>query len=285
MKPLILSTIALELARLYAGQAAGGVEPLRHSAEAVTASIKTAVGRMAVKQQPFENVVPEFIIGGEWTTTLKLTNRGTASIPQGQGRAIFVDSDGRSMTATFQITGGSVITDSGFTFFLEPGAIVETTFFGTSQTQFGHILIDPSTCPATAACGLYGEAVLRNRNATRPDFESVFPLEQPADVQHMLFDHRSGNSTILYLVGLSSGAETVALEFRNASNQLVRTVSVTLPSAGSQIIPLTTAAPETIGLMGTLTIRVLTANAYVTATALKINPSNSFTPVRAFVPK
>ena len=35
----------------------------------------------AVQLTGFEWVVPELILGGEWTSIIKLTNRGTAPIP------------------------------------------------------------------------------------------------------------------------------------------------------------------------------------------------------------
>src|SRR5438132_2406331 len=72
------------------------------------ASVQEELKREAVKQQPLEVVVPEFIIGGEWSSTLRLTNQGTAAISL--SKAVFLDNLGRSVSATFQITGGGVIT-------------------------------------------------------------------------------------------------------------------------------------------------------------------------------
>jgi hypothetical protein len=79
---------------------------------------------------------------------------------------------------------------------------------------------------------------------------------------------------------------SVSLEFVNAANQIIRTVNVTLASLASQILTLHVLAPETIGTQGTLAIRGQNSSgAFIVATALRINPSNSFTPIRAFVPK
>jgi hypothetical protein len=42
----------------------------------------TAIGSpKAIQLQGVEFVVPELIIGGEWTTTIRLTNRGKTAIP------------------------------------------------------------------------------------------------------------------------------------------------------------------------------------------------------------
>jgi hypothetical protein len=62
-------------------------------------------------------------------------------------------------------------------------------------------------------------------------------------------------------------------------------VTVTLPPLGSQILGLATLAPATIGQQGAITLTGQnSAGALITATGLRINPTNSFTPLRAFVP-
>jgi len=105
-------------------------------------------------------------------------------------------------------------------------------------------------------------------------------------VQYMLWDHRNGLTTVLYLVNENTTTTSVSLDYLNSANQLIRTLNVTLPSLGSQILAPHVLAPETIGLQGTLVIRGQNSSgALITATALRINPSNSFTPMRAFVPK
>lgn len=243
--------------------------------------------RSAVALQSIETIVPQLIIGGEWNTTLKLVNRGTASIPATD--LFFNDNLGNSANVTFQvattnsagqIVKGSVLTTSNASFTLSPGTAIEATFFGTSDVKFGHILIGcgPVTCSHP---GLYGEVILRNKNPTRPDFESVFPLERPETLQYMVWDHRDGLTSVLYLVSPLT-ASTVTLEFRNAANQIIRTLTIPMRDGESQILTLHALAPETIGSMGTLVIR--SGTAFVVATALRINPSNSFTPVRAFIP-
>ena len=216
--------------------------------------------------------------------SLKLTNRSNASIAA--TNVYFLDNLGNPMKATFQATGGGILTDVGFSFSLPPGAIIEGVFFGGANTQFGQAFV--ATCSSAGVCisGLYGEVTLTNTNSTRPDFQSIFPLEQPTALQYMLWDHRNGLSTVLYLVSENTTTTTVSLEFLNTSNQIISTVNVTLPSLSSQIITLNTLVPATNGIQGTLIInRQNNAGALVTATALRINPSNSFTPMRAFVPK
>jgi hypothetical protein len=103
----------------------------------------------------------------------------------------------------------------------------------------------------------------------------------------MLWDDRNGVSTVLYLVNENTSSTVVSLSFLNPGNQLIQTVNVTMQELGSQILTLDVLAPAIVGLQGTLVISGTNSAgslALVTATALRINPSNSFTPMRAFVP-
>jgi hypothetical protein len=187
------------------------------------------------------------------------------------------------MSATFQATSGSIITGTGFSFTLGLGGIVEATFIGTSAVNFGFASIG---CNANGCGtpGLYGEATLSNRNSTRPDFESVFPLEYPATVQYMLFDGRAGVTTVLYLVNSTTTAQTVNIDVYDANNRLLRTVPIPMQGMASLIRSLHgELAPETVGIQGTLVIR--SGNTLpVTITGLRINPSDSFSSMRAFLP-
>jgi hypothetical protein len=235
----------------------------------------------AVQLTGFEWIVPELILGGEWTSTIKLTNRGTAPIPT--TIVYFVDNNGSPMNSTFQTTSGSTVTGPGFTFSLNVGGILQGTFIGGSSTQYGQAYV---TCSANGCGtpGLYAEVTLRNHNSTRPDFESVFPFETPASLQYMLFDGTNGYTTTLYVNSESTSPTTVAMDVRDTNNTLVTTVNIPLAAAGSTIFTLHALAPQTIGILGTLVFRSPSSSVLITATGLRINPSNSFTPLRAFVP-
>ncbi|MEI9811913.1 MAG: hypothetical protein WDO18_04235 [Acidobacteriota bacterium] len=244
--------------------------------------------RSAVKQQSLETIIPQLIIGGEWNSTIRFFNRGSASIPRTE--FYFVDNVGNLMEVTFQVVtvsttgqltkGEPVTTTSGY-FFLAPGYGLEATFTGGAQTQFGHVLIGACVNGSCSTAGLYGEVILRNRNSTRPDFESIFPFEQPANLQYMPFDHRDGFTSVLYLVSPLS-ASTVTLDFRNLADRTIRRLTISMADGESKILSLHVLAPETIGALGTLVIN--SGSAFVVPTALRINPSNSFSPVRAYIP-
>ena len=245
----------------------------------------------AVQLQGIEYIIPELVIGGVWSSSIKLTNRGTQAIPT--TNVSFVDNVGAPLKATFQSVSNGVpgpfVTDSGFSFSLGIGGVLDVTFSADSNIRFGHgiVLCSAVSCGTP---GLYGEVILRNHAGVRPDFESVFPFEKPVPLQYMLFDGRNGLSTLLYVVNQNTAPTTVTLEVRNMQNSVLRTVIVTIDPLASIAHPFSDLAPETIGIEGTLVLRGTTADkntnglALLAFTALRINPTDSFTPVRAFVP-
>ena len=100
----------------------------------------------------------------------------------------------------------------------------------------------------------------------------------------MLFDGRKGSTTTLYLVNESSSSTTISIDVVDSNNTLLRTVAIPFYGLQSQIITLHSIAPESIGVLGSLTIRTPSSKILATATGLRLTPSNSFTPLRAFVP-
>lgn len=91
-------------------------------------------------------------------------------------------------------------------------------------------------------------------------------------------------TTSLYLSNESVNPTTVSVDVVDANNRLLRTVNLPFSALETQIVPLHVLAQETIGIQGTLGIRSPNSSVLITATALRINPSNSFTPIRAFIP-
>jgi hypothetical protein len=281
-----MRTILLVFALVLSSNAAEKAQIRRLSANS-QADFEAARNR-AIYPSGFEFVIPQLIIGGEWTSTIKLINRGTDPIPLSE--VFFFDSTGEFMSATFRTSDGELVTDVGFTFQLEPDAgMLEVTFSGAdSETRFGHAQISPDACPLEADCTLYGEVTLKNSNPTRPDFESVFPIEDPSDLQYLLWDHRNGYTSTLYLVNSNLSATDIELEFRDYDDVLIDTVRGQMGGGEAQILVPHALVPATIGRQGTLTIRGTNSEGkfpLVVVTALRINPSNSFTPIRAFTQK
>jgi hypothetical protein len=256
------------------------IAPLLPNGSSASTALYARARPDAVQLQGFEYVIPSVIIGGEWTSTIRFTNRGTTPVPT--TNVFLIDNAGNPMQATFQTTNGTVVTAASFTVNMPVGTMVEATFLGTENSQFGHAIIDCSS-PSCSSPGMYGEVALRNRNSTRPDFEAVFPFERPSSVQYMLFDGRNGLTTLLYLVNEMTFSNQITLDIVDINNRIIRTVPIPSSILSSQILMLHALAPETIGIQGTLVIRAQSSSSLVTAVGLRINPSNSFTPLRAFV--
>jgi hypothetical protein len=273
------------------------LQVIGHAQEPGIRPEQTGVARprpRAVYQQSDEFVIPELIIGGEWTSTIKLAN--WSSDPIGPTTINFIDDSGKPMNASFRTvsctaaagcTTGQMVTDRAFIFYLSPGGMIELTFYGGSATQVGHAEINSCSKNGCSTVGLYAEVILKNSNSTRPDFESVFPLEQPAPYQFMAWDHRNGVTTTLYLVNPNPTKATATLVFYNQVSQTIGTQRIVMDPYGAQIITLHALVPQTIGLQGTLAIAGVDGSGKplgLVATGLRINPSNSFTPLRANVP-
>src|SRR5260370_32156555 len=101
------------------------IQALSLSAEPARSAVEH-IRPQAVYQQAFESVFPELILGGEWTSVIKLTNRSSKAIPT--THVYFVYNLGNSMKTTFQTSAGGGVTDVGFRFSLPPGRIIEATF-------------------------------------------------------------------------------------------------------------------------------------------------------------
>jgi hypothetical protein len=122
------------------------------------------------------------------------------------------------------------------------------------------------------------------------------PTNEPGHGQHFHADLLAARAhRALLLLGAelktsdAEGARNSVLPTENtrAGPEAKRTNGLGLnddiESQGSQILTLQTLAPETIGIQGTIVIRSQGGTALITATGLRINPTNSFTPLRAFV--
>lgn len=246
----------------------------------------------AIQQQSAEYVVPALIIGGEWTSSIKVLNLSGKTMPL--TTLYFVDQNGAPLSATFQesttlsdgtFLPGKTVTDTAASITLISGAMIEATFFGGSTAQFGHAFF--GFCATSSNCssaGIFAEVLLRNHNDLRPDFESIFPLEQPAASQYMLWDSRGGFSNVIYLVNHNVVADTAQLDMYSSSAQLIQSISVRLPGLGTQFFTLSALASAIQGQQGTMVIHGPNANSLFTVIGLRINPSNSFTPERAFIP-
>ena len=257
-----------------AGRAAG-----KSSVEARAAS-RQQWARDAEVLASGEAYLPEFIIGGEWTTTLTITNLGTETAQNLTG--YLVDNNGFPLTAT--INGeGSVVIDDAFILNVDPGVVFEIQFSLGDGQGYGHIYLPPVMC-GSADCAIQAQVALKNSNPTRPDFESVFYLSAPETDQAMLYDHRGGFSTTLYLVNAKQNATTVRLTMQDDLGNVIGTQDIDMAAEATQLITLHAMFPDSIGHYGLLIVKDMGNPENlggILTTAVRINPTNSFTPLQA----
>ena len=135
---LVMPQVVFAITRLFLAfvlclaSSAQDIQPKLPRVDAARSVTDARVQREAVQLLNQEYVFPQFVIGGEWASTIKLTNRGTrplASIP------VFpVDNTGNPLRATFQLSDGRTITDSSFTVSLQVGGLIEATLLGARDT-------------------------------------------------------------------------------------------------------------------------------------------------------
>jgi hypothetical protein len=142
----VIATLLIGMSFVCRGQATDNIQPLSPNESArdvIARRLGPHLQTDAVQLQNLEWILPELILGGEWTTTIRLTNRGATSIPA--TNVYFMDNTGNPMTTTFQTTAGNVVTGPGFNFTLPVGAMVEATFLGGTNTLYGHAFVGCNT--------------------------------------------------------------------------------------------------------------------------------------------
>lgn len=240
----------------------------------------SAAERAAERISSLNETVPQVIFGGEWTTRITFINtrssvaRFPLSLFGADGRALtvpLVGVDGPP-SANYQVTvpaGGQLLVETAY----DPGA---PTITGTAYADF------PCTTTPEDACGrIAGLVMLRNRNATRPDFEAVFSLKSGTRRGLVAFDHAGGGGTVLMVASDNRFATlTITAAIRDQNGNRVALDQFTLPSRGTMLVNLAEKWPASAGIRGS--IELTSDSLGLIVTGLRINPSNSFAPLNAF---
>lgn len=222
--------------------------------------------------------VPQVIFGGEWTTRLTFVNTRSSAVKfpvqffGADGRALVVPAVGIGSFSAFELTipaGGQVS--------------VETAYAPDSPTRTGTAYADiPCTVEPEDACGrIAGIVVLKNRNATRPDFEAVFSLRSGSKRGLVAFDHVGGGGTVL-MVASDTRFSTLQITaaIRDANGARVALDQFTLPPRGTTLINVAERWPQAAGIRGT--VELTSVDYGLIVTGLRLNPSNSFAPLDSF---
>lgn len=225
-----------------------------------------------------DETIPQIIFGGEWSTKLTFTNlrSTTVDVP-----VAFYGADGRALAVPF--IGRPTGTSQRVTIPAGGQVTLETQSTSNSSTT-GWGEADIPCTGSSDSCGQVAiMSTLRNRNSTRPDFEAVFHARSSGDKAILPIDNSAGHSTVLMIVNDSSfRTETITVAFRDQSGARVHLDQFTLPIRGTILVNVAEKWPVAASLIGTADFTA--QNSSMVLTALRINPTNSFTPIEAFEP-
>lgn len=256
--------------------ARGQVEPI--STQQYLAETLERSQREARPLNSRQDRLAQLIVGGEWSATLTIVNLGTANTPVIP--VFFLDNKGAAFPVRISGDLAEPTTAPSLMYTLIPGATLQFNLESPdAETHFGHVFLPTFNCD-NLDCIIYGEIVLKNSNESRPDFESVFSLEDGAASQSMLWDHRGGFYTVLYIVNAGIFDTTAQLQVFDEFGDLITGVDdLSLAVGAAAIVQLHAERPETLNHYGHLRIDAAAPNHELLVTSLRVNPSNSFTPV------
>lgn len=160
---------------------------------------------------------------------------------------------------------------------------METEYAPNSATRIGTAYADfPCTSGADDSCGrIAGQVLLRNRNATRPDFEAVSSLRSGNQRSLLPFDNVAGHQTVLMLANADTFRQiTVTAAIKDANGNRIHLDQFNMQTRSSMLINMAEKWPQSQGIRGT--VELTTQSSSLILTALRINPSNSFASIEAF---
>jgi hypothetical protein len=209
-------------------------------------------------------VIPQFVSGGGWSTTLFLTNVSTLS--ESLNLNFFGESGGaRDVTLLGSGSVPSVATT------LAPGQTVvyETTSTGTLDVGWASVTLGTTNNRVT------GFAIFRYGAAGAPDSEAIVNLGNTVDQNLvMLYDQMNGFSTGLALVNPGASPVTLNAAIRDASGTTIGTGTITLPPYSHQASFISERFPITANKRGSV---VIDGTAGFSILGLRFNPSGTFT--------
>ena len=209
-------------------------------------------------------VIPQFVNGGGWTTTLFLTNVSLVS----ESLSLKFFGEGGSARQVPLLGSGSV---SVVETTLAPGqtVIYETTSTGALDVGWASVTLGTTNNRIT------GFAIFRYRTAGAPDSEAIVNLGNTSDQNLvMLYDQTSGFSTGLALVNPGAAPITLSAAIRDVSGTTIGTGTITLPPFSHQASFISERFPITANRRGSI---VIDGTAGFSILGLRFNASGTFT--------
>jgi hypothetical protein len=209
-------------------------------------------------------VIPQFVNGAGWSTTLFLTN--TSMLSESLNLNFFGESgDTRQVTLLGAGAVNSVTTT------LAPGQTVvyETTNAGALDVGWASVTLGTTNNRIT------GFAIFRYRAEGAPDSEAIVNLGNTVDQSLvMLYDQMNGFNTGLALVNPGATPVTLNAAIRDVSGTTIGTATITLPPYSHQASFISERFPITANQRGSV---VIDGTAGFSVLGLRFNPSGTFT--------
>ena len=209
-------------------------------------------------------VIPQFVNGGGWSTTLFLTNVSSVSE---NFTVSFLGNSGNLRQVP--LVGSGTASSQAAT--LGPGQTVvyETTSTGVLEVGWASVILGTTNNRIT------GFAVYRYRAAGAPDAEAIVNFGNTSDQSLvMLYDQLSGFTTGLALVNPGAATVTLSVTIRDVSGAAVGTGTITLLPFSHEASFISERYPITANKRGSLLIN---GTAGFSILGLRFNPSGTFT--------
>jgi hypothetical protein len=224
-----------------------------------------------------DTVLPHFVDGGGWQSSIFLTNMSTERVYY----VLMVLSDtGAPLPLPFAGMGDASIVYGSIA--ANESIVGETT--GTSSTikqGYVHFLAldkpftDLTAKPIKAKVG--GMGVFRLKRPGSVDLEAVVPMSSLTETtMHLPFDNTSGfTSAYVVLNPDLESATYVLVTVRDDMGAIMKSEVVTIPKAGKVVWVLPEKYPQTAGKYGRVTLTA--SGALLSAMGLRFNPGGAFT--------
>ena len=237
------------------------------------AGIASGGGRKRIGADPFDEVIPQVVFGGGWSTSISITNLDDTSIRipvafrRTNGQVWSVPIVGRAASATHTVD----IPAHGTAFLELPD--------GSGDLQQGWAILDIPCCPNVG-----GFAVFRQSVPGRPDFEGVVPFADSFEERSVLmFDNTRGFATGIALVNPREfGGTLFTLVFRDEAGNRIHLDQITIPRQQQQVFVLADRFPQTANRRGSMEIQGVSS--YISALGLRFSPGGAFTSFHSFEP-
>ena len=239
----------------------------RHALLFAMAGLLSAADNRDVRASGSDTIVPQFVYGGGWKSTLHFVNTGdvlhrfTVRFWTGSGDAWPVVLDGVGTFSTVEVT-------------LPAKQTIEVrTIDGGDVVQQGWAEI---AYPVGASSDVTGLATFRQRVAGRPDFEAVVPFASSFNTRSfLLFDEQAGFTTGIALVANRSFSNTtVTVNIRNSTGERLVLDQITMEPRQKLVFSLAERFPAATGQRGSIEITASPGN--FAMLGLRFNPGGAF---------